>query len=397
MPFGNASALRSIPARWRSFPLSTRDFALTVVVSSLAFVPTVSHLGPEIGDLPSSRLGDAAAMADVALTLGMCLPLALRSRRPAVCLVTSGGVWAVGQVLGRPETFAKVALLLAVYAAGAHLARSRRAFAAAVTAGYLLLAVVLHGRGSPQRFLDFLAFYLVLVVIWLTGAGVRRWRAEEAEHRRLAAEVASSAERARIARDLHDVVTHHVTAMVVQADAAQFLLTSMPDRAADGLTAISETGRRALTELRALLDTLEATGEPTTPNRAPTMGRICDLVEQARLTGQPVDWTEQGPQTPLPVDVELAAYRVVQEALTNAIKYATGRPTTVVVRTEEDAIEIEITTAGPSTTTPVSPSGGRGLAGMRERLRLLDGDLVSGRCPDGSFRVWALIPSRSTE
>jgi signal transduction histidine kinase len=380
-----------VPA-WRA---STKDIVLTVVVTLLAFVPTVSHIGPEIGDLPGRHLGGPTTFADLALTLGMALPLALRSRRPAVGLALTAAAWATGQVLGRPETFAKVAMLFAVYAAGAHLARRRRAFAAALTVAYLGLAIVLHARGSAQGILDFTAFYLVLVAIWATGAGVRRWRAEETEHRRLAAEVASSAERARIARELHDVVTHHVTAMVVQADAAQFLLPGTPGRVADGLTAIGETGRRALTELRALLDTLEATGEPATPDRAPTMGRIADLVEQARLTGQPVDWTEQGAERPLPVDVELATYRVVQEALTNAIKYATGRPTTLVVRRQEDDVEIEVTTTGPATSTAIAPSGGRGLAGMRERVRLLDGDLVSGFRPDGSFRVWAVIPSRS--
>ena len=374
-----------------------KDGALTALFAVLAFVPTVAHLGPEIGSLPSRPLGDAGALVDVALTLCLLLPLAVRTLNPALCLGVTGTAWATDQVLGRPETFAKVSLLLAVYAAGAHLSRYRRRFAAAVTAGYAALAIVLHHQGSAQGFLDFLAFFLVMVVIWLTGTGVRRWRAEEAVHRRLAAEVATATERARVARDLHDVVTHHVTAMVIQADATQFLLTSTPERAADGLTAIGETGRRALTELRALLDKLEATGEPAVPDRAPAMGRIADLVEQARLAGQPVEQVVTGPERSLPVDVDLAVYRVVQEALTNAIKYATGRPTTVAVRHRADAVEIEVTTSGPPTATPVSPSGGRGLAGLRERVRLLDGELVSGVRPDGGFRVRAVIPARSAE
>ena len=377
--------------------MAVKDGALTALFAVLAFTPTVAHLGPEIGNLPRQEFGDASAVVDVLLTVAMFLPLAVRGTMPSVCLLATGGAWAVEQVLGRPETFAKVSLLLAIYGAGAHLARRRRWFAAFVTGGYVVLAVVLHRHGSPQQFMDFLAFYLVMVTIWLTGAGVRWWRVEEAEHRRLAAKVAASAERSRIARDLHDVVTHHVTAMVIQADATQFLLTGTPERAADGLIAIGETGRRALTELRALLDTIEATGGPSTADRAPAMGRIADLVERARLAGQPVDWAEHGREQQLPVDVELAAYRVVQEALTNAIKYAGGWPTTVVLRHQDGAVEIEVTTLGPPTTTPVSPSGGRGLAGMRERVRLLDGDLISGVRPDGGFRVSATIPSRSTE
>lgn len=363
---------------------------LAGVVTVLAFVPTVSHLGPEIGDLPARQAG---AVAGVVLTLAMCVPLAVRSRMTGVCLVIVGGAFAVGQVLGYPDTFAKVGFLLTLYAAGAHLARFRRGLAAVMTAGYVVLALVLHNLGSPQGFLDFLAFYLVLVVVWLTGSGMRRWRVEEAERGRLAAEVATSVERARIARDLHDVVTHHVTAMVIQADAAQFLLDSAPARAGEGLTAISDTGRRALTELRALLGVLEATGDSATVDRTPAMGKLGDLVQQARLAGQPVEWTEQGEQRSRSVDAELAAYRVVQEALTNALKYATGRPTTVLVRHGEEHIEIEVTTAGPAGSPPIVGSGGRGLTGLRERVRILDGDLVAAGRPDGGFHVRALIPS----
>jgi len=365
---------------------------LAVLVAVLAFVPTVSHIGPEIGDLPARPAG---AVVGLVLTLALCLPLAVRSTWPAVCLAVIGSAFAVDQMLGYPDTFSKVGLLLALYAAGAHLARFRRVLGVVTTLAYGVLAVVLHAMGSPQQFLDFLAFYLVMVVIWLAGAGVRRWRAEQAERERLAAEVATATERARIARDLHDVVTHHVTAMVVQADAAQFLLDAQPARAGDGLSAISETGRRALTELRALLDVLEATGESPSSDRTPAIGRVSDLVEQARLSGQPVEWSEQGVGRPQTVDVELAAYRVVQETLTNAIKHAAGQPTTVLLRHRAEHIEIEVTTAGRAGATPVSPSGGRGLLGLRERVRMLDGNLVAEPRPDGGFRVHALIPSGS--
>ncbi|MFJ8816265.1 sensor histidine kinase [Amycolatopsis thermoflava] len=391
MPADTAASLRAVVRQWPRLPVLVKDTALAVVVAVLAFVPAISHIGPEIGDLPRR---DAGAVAGLVLTLALCLPLAVRTRWPAVCLALVGSAFAVGQVLGYPDTFGKMGLLLALYAAGAHLARFHRRLAAAVTVAYAVLAVVLHTLGAPARFLDYLAFYLMMAVIWLAGTGVRRWRAEQAERERLAAEVATSTERARIARDLHDVVTHHVTAMVVQADAAQFLLDTEPARAGDGLSAISDTGRRALTELRALLDVLEATGDNPVPDRTPAIGRVSDLVEQARLSGQPVEWTEEGVSRPQPVDVELAAYRVVQEALTNAIKHATGQPTTVLLRHGEEHLEIEVTTTGPAT-APVAPSGGRGLRGLRERLRMLDGDLVAGPRPDGGFRVHALIPSGS--
>jgi signal transduction histidine kinase len=378
---------------WRDLPHSIKDSVLAVVVTVLAFTPTVAHIGPEIGDLPRHEPGGVGAVVGVALTLAMCLPLAVRSRMPAVCLSVIGTAFAISQALGYPETFGKVGILLALYAAGAHLARFRRTFAVVLTAGYAVLAVALHNLGSPQRFPDFVAFYLVLVVIWLAGTGVRRWRAEEAERRRLAAEVAAATERARIARDLHDVVTHHVTAMVVQADAAQFLLDSAPERAGTGLRAISDTGRRALTELRTLLDVLEATGESGTAERTPALGKIADLVERARLSGQPVELSEQGEPLPRSVDVELATYRVVQEALTNALKHATGNPTEVRIRHGQDHIEVEVITLGPAVGDAATPSGGRGLTGLRERVRMLGGDLVFGGLPDdGGFRVRATIP-----
>ncbi|ASO18641.1 Sensor histidine kinase DesK [Actinoalloteichus hoggarensis] len=388
-------------ARGHGLPVPVQDIALAVGITALAFVPTVSHLGPEIGDLPRGQVGTFGAVIGLALTLALCLPLAVRRRWPGTCVLTISGAFAVSQVLGHPDTFGKIGFLLALYAAGAHLARFRLRLGAVLTAGYVVLAVVLSELGSPQGFLDFLAFYLLTGVTWLAGSGVRRWRAEAAERERLAAEVATAAERARIARDLHDVVTHHVTAMVVQADAAQLVFDTEPARAEGGLTAISETGRRALTELRSLLDVLEATGDPTPPTTTPTMGRVRDLVEQARTSGQPVELTEQGVGRPQSVDVELAAYRVVQETLTNAVRHAAGRPTTVLVRHGDEHVEIEVTTAGPPDTPatpvrparPITPSGGRGLIGLRERVRMLDGRLEAGPRSDGGFRVHALIPS----
>ncbi|MFJ3927492.1 sensor histidine kinase [Streptomyces sp. NPDC090022] len=268
------TALLRVPRTWwegRAAPV--KDCALAVVLTLLAFVPTLSNLGAQIGDLQVRHAGAVS----VGLTLAQTLPLAVRRRYPAVCLVVVGAAFAVHQALGSPTTFASVGLYLALYAAGAYQVRSRRALAAVASVGYAVLAVVLHDLGSPQGLADYLAFYASLVVVWLAGSVVRRWRAEEAERRRLAAEMAQAAERARIARELHDVVTHHVTAMVVQADAAQFLIGSAPERAEEGLAAVSSTGRRALTELRYLLGVLEATGEtapadPAPADRAPTPG-----------------------------------------------------------------------------------------------------------------------------
>ncbi|WP_153450103.1 sensor histidine kinase [Streptomyces smaragdinus] len=385
--------LRAPLARWQERDAVHKDGVLALVLALLAFAPTLSQIGAQIGDLPR-RPGDALS---VVLILAQALPLTVRRRWPAACLAAVAAAFAVHQALGFATTFASVGLYLALYSAGAHQVRFRRGTAVVASSGYTVLAVVLNRLGSPQHVPDYLAFGLVLAVAWLVGSTVRTRRTEEATRRRLAAEVATATERARIARELHDVVTHHVTAMVVQADAAQFLLTSAPERAGDSLTAVSDTGRRALTELRYLLGVLEATGDSAPADRAPALGRVGDLVEQARRSGQPVEFSEQGQRRPQGVDVELAAYRVVQEALTNAMKYAAGKPTRVLLRHGDAHIGIEVTTDGPAAAPAPrkpGPAGGRGLTGLRTRVRMLDGELEAGPRPEGGFEVRATIPSQ---
>jgi hypothetical protein len=146
-------------------------------------------------------------------------------------------------------------------------------------------------------------FYLALTAFWVAGALAGRRRAEEAARRELEAREATAAERSRIARELHDAVTHHVTAVIVQGDAAQFL-SAAPERIAESLAAIGGTGRRALAELRYLLGVLAATGESAPARRTPALGTLHDLVEQTRLAGQPVEFVEEGERAPLTVAAE---------------------------------------------------------------------------------------------
>jgi signal transduction histidine kinase len=246
--------------------------------------------------------------------------------------------------------------------------------------------VILHLLGSPDQVADLVIFYAIFVVCWVLGAFVRRRRMDEAQRRQVAADAAITAERARIARELHDVVTHHVTAMVVQAEALQFLAES-PARVVTTSTAIGGSGRRALTELRSLLDVLEATGESRS---------LRDLVDQITTAGQPVELVEDGGQSAVPVDVVLAIYRIVQEGLTNAVKYAAGQPTEVRVRYLGHQVEVEV--INDAATVPLSVgarrqrSGGRGLNGLTERVGALGGELTAGERPDGRFQLRAMIP-----
>jgi len=175
--------------------------------------------------------------------------------------------------------------------------------------------------------------------------------------------VATEQERARIARELHDVLTHNVTAMVVQADAGQFLPGDAGHRVAQVFDTISQTGRRALGELRELLGLMSVATEGT----APVPRRVSDLADEARQMGQPVELHESGDKAVVPEAAQLAAYRVVEEALTNALKYAQGRPAVVELRYGHTAVDVSITTDGPAETidlSPVVPSGGRGLRGL---------------------------------
>ncbi|WP_327268624.1 histidine kinase [Streptomyces sp. NBC_01218] len=391
-PADPLAGLRRLARWWASRPVGTRDRAFALVFTALSFAPPLSGIGARFGDLPTH----GASLTGVLLTLGQTLPLAVRTRWPAACLAVTGISFAVHESLGCPPTFGSVGLYLALYSAGAHGGSLRRSVALVATGGYVIFCVVLHALGSPAGPADFLLYYAVLAVLWGLGLLVRERRAHEAERRRLTAQASVAQERSRLARELHDVVTHHVTAMVVQAGAAKYL-TGAPERLDDALDAINGTGRRALAELRFLLGVLEATGESGDRERTPMPGRVPDLVEQTRAGGQPVELAEEGEQPEMAVAARLTTYRVVQESLTNAVKYAAGRQTRVRVTHGPGWTEVEVMTAGApgGAPRPAGPhaSGGRGLAGLRERVEMLGGEFAAGPAPDGGFRVSARIPS----
>jgi len=383
--------LRRVRAAWQGCDVVVRDLPLALVIAVAPLLPSVQHQGTQLGDLPD-RTTDLLAVVAVAL---QALPLAVRRRWPAVCLALVSVGFAIDQLRGY-HSAAGVALPVALFSTAAHLGRHRWAAVVAATAAYSALAVALARQGSAEGVSGFVTFYLVLVVAWAVGAWLRRTRATEAEHRALVAETARAAERTRLASELHDVVTHHVTAMVVQAEAARYL-TADPGRLDQTLTAVTDTGRRAIDDLRHLLDVLDpAHGAGS---RTPTVGELGALVEQTRRAGQPVELHHEGDPARTSGSAEVVAYRVVQEALTNALKHAHGSRTVVSVRHDDDAVDVEVTTeAGTGTdrhgARSVAPGGsGRGLDGLRERVAVLGGDLSAGVQPGGAFVVHARIPS----
>ncbi|WP_369201108.1 sensor histidine kinase [Streptomyces sp. PU-14G] len=377
---------RLVPELWRRLDVVVRDLPLALLLFVPSFVPAFHSHGTQLGGLPD-RPFDALAVVAVAL---QCLPLAGRRRWPVTCLAVAFVGFATDQLLGY-HTLAGTGLSFALLSAGAHLERHRRATVLVFSVAYVPLAFALFRLGT-EGLDEFVAFYLACALVWGIGAWVRSSRKAEAERRLRIAEETRTAERTRIARELHDVVTHHVTAMVVQAEAARYL-TAAPDRLDQALTATTDTGRRALTDLRHLLDLLDP--DHRADARTPPAGRLLTLVEQTRRAGQPVEFTEEGTPAQATGSADLVAYRVVQEALTNALKHAHGGRTSVQVRHTVREIVVEVGTDGSGARAGSPGGSGRGLAGLRERVDVLGGDFSAGRQQGGGFVVRARIPARS--
>ncbi|GAA2796624.1 histidine kinase [Kitasatospora paracochleata] len=391
---------------WRRLDVTLRDLPLGTLFLVASFLPGLRGHGTQVGDL-ATRPFDALAVVALALE---CLPLVVRRRWPVICLALVACGFALDQLRGY-HSAAGTTLLVALISAGCHLEQRRRTTVVLLSVAYVPLAIALARLGSGgETAAEFATFYLTLALAWGAGAWLRSTRAAEAARRERVAAETRTAERIRIARELHDVVTHHVTAMVVQAEAARYL-TAAPERLEQSLTTVSDTGRRALTDLRHLLDLLNpghgtdygvGPGEATqstqaTQARTPAVGRVLTLVEQTRRAGQPVDFTERGTPPASTGSADLVAYRVVQEALTNALKYAHGSRTSVQVQRGEREITVEVSTDGSgSRTTAAAAGSGRGLAGLRERVDVLGGDFSAGRGPDGGFTVRARIPADGT-
>jgi signal transduction histidine kinase len=231
---------------------------------------------------------------------------------------------------------------------------------------------------------------------WIVGRAMRtrvrqseelERRAERLERERL---VAVAEERARIARELHDVIAHSVTVMVVQAGAAEEVLKRDPARALEPLRSVQETGRQALVEMTRLVGLLRDDSEEIGLEPQPGLDEVPALVAQVREAGLPVELRVEGDERPLPPAVELTAYRVVQEALTNALKHAGEAHAEVSLRYRPDALELEVIDDGPGDAD--GHSGGHGLAGVRERVTVFDGQFAAGPRPEGGFAVRARLP-----
>ncbi|MCK8677862.1 MULTISPECIES: sensor histidine kinase [Streptomyces] len=361
--------------------------------------------------VPEGAAPTALAAAVVVL---LSLSVALRRRAPEKVLIlvaALGLVQLVADVAVNPADFAMLVVIYTVAAHGGPRWASRLALVGGVCAAPLAQVrwPVENTSAAGQVFFT-VVMTVPFVLAWVLGDSIRTRRAYFAQleerarrlekEREAQAKVAVAAERARIARELHDVVAHNVSVMVVQADGAAYVLDNSPDLAKQALETISGTGRQALAEMRRLLGILR-TGEPEDAEDyvpQPDVQQIEDLVEQVRKAGLHVDFRIEGTPRPLPSGVELTAYRIVQEALTNTRKHG-GPDVGASVRLVyfDDGLGLLVEDDGRGAAHELYEDGGadgrgHGLIGMRERVGMVGGTLDAGPRPGGGFRISALLP-----
>ncbi len=353
----------------------------------------------------SIRFGDPWLLLPI--VAAMVIPVVFRRRYPvqAFAVAVMAGAFQV-LAYGKPIG-SDLAILLLLYTLAAYRPRRLSLLGLAVCMVGSVAAVVAWVPtriGALDRFfLATVIFSGTALVAWVLGDSMRYRRAYlialedratrlEAE-RDAQAQIAVAAERARIARELHDVIAHNVSVMVVQADGAGYALRAEPERARQALAAISRTGRQALSEMRRLLGVLRAGDERAALAPLPGLDQLRELLDEARAAGMSVSLTTEGPVRPLDEGAELAAYRAVQESLTNTRKHGgLAVAAAVTLRYEQDGLLVQVTDDGQGGAPGTGDSAGHGLTGMRERIALYGGTVQAGPLAGGGYQVSARLP-----
>ena len=334
----------------------------------------------------------------LALVLSLSLAISLAWRRQAPLAVLGLAIAAAALSVDAPvdaPVALVVALTVATYSAGAN-ATGRAAVLGGVGVGVLIAVAVAKDLGPDQDINDVAVPALIFGVPWLAGLSLRSRREREAALEGLRAEHANAAvadERARIARDLHDAVAHSMGVIILQARGARRAFRTDPDAALEALDAIETTGTTALAEMRGLVGVLHDDGQSMALSPTPSLRHVGSLVATVREAGLPVDLTIEGTSVGLPAGMDASAYRIVQEALTNALAHAGPATANVVIRYGPDDLDLEIgdTGVGPRD----DGADGHGLTGMRQRVSFHDGRLEVGPRPGGGFMVHASLPLRA--
>jgi signal transduction histidine kinase len=389
---------RPTPVRWlKEHPLPADSLLagllLVVVLLSITGGDTSAH---------GVTYRDANALA-VILGVLSAVPVAWRRRKPLPALVVVGVAAVAYEALGFPESATSVGVLICLYSVAAHCDRRRSIIGAVYTTiGTLVVFFTARWGVNPG---NIVSNVVIFGTAWILGDNLRNRRAYLASLEDRAARLereqveqahhAVADERARIARELHDVVAHNVSVMVVQAGAARRMTERDPARARDALTSVEAIGRQALDEMRRLLGVLRTEDEATEERSPqPSVSQLDSLVAHVREAGLPVEVVVEGEPRPLMSGVDMSAYRIVQEALTNSLKHAGPAHARVMLRWGEHDLRLEVVDDGRglAADAPVSNGGGHGLVGMRERVALFGGELQAGPRKGGGYVVSARLP-----
>jgi signal transduction histidine kinase len=351
------------------------------------------------GALTELLLGGVHSPAVVAAALVAALAVAARQRAPFSCSLVVGGAFALPVVavsrqlpgLGEPPHSWSLAVvwLLTAFTLGALADLRLAGVGLALFGGLSVLYAVGPGAPGGSTLNDALAAVLFSTAVpWLAGVAVGRQRRARAADRLLEQDrVRAAMERTRLARDVHDLVAHSVSLMVVQAEAAEALLPSAPERSAEALRAVQDAGRRALGEMRRTVAALRA-GD--TPQEDPDLSALPALLDGVRSAGLPVTVVTEGRPRQLPADVERSAYRVIREGLTNAVRHSDG--TGVLVRLGYGADRVDVTLVDEGRPVRRRLPGGHGVLGMRELVTGLGGTFDAGPAADGRQVLHAVLP-----
>ncbi|WP_422770867.1 sensor histidine kinase [Plantactinospora sp. WMMC1484] len=320
------------------------------------------------------------------------LSLAVRRRWPLVTLAVTTVAVSTYLVLGYPYGPMLLSYFVAVYTVAAHLPPRRAAIGAAASLLALTAHTVFAVRGTPQGLAGVLPASAWAVVPFALGITVRANRESAARNRIEEARRLADEERLRIAQEVHDVVGHGLAAINMQAEIALHLLAKRPEQAETALTAISRTSREALDELRV---TLSVVRRDAAAERVPVPGldQVPALTARLRRSGLPVTLEVVGERRALPVAVDLAAYRVVQESLTNVLRHAGAASASVRIGYLPAGVTVEVLDTGRGGSGVAGPGAGHGLTGMRERVDALGGVLEVGPRAGSGFRVFARLPT----
>ncbi|MDQ3465075.1 MAG: sensor histidine kinase [Actinomycetota bacterium] len=335
------------------------------------------------------------------LVAGQSLVLVWRRRFPFSTALLAGITTAASDVAALPEPVLPFAALVATYTVAAHGRRPLALLAAAITALSLLLILMFDPAANAQ---SYTVLYLIFATAWLLGDSARSRRERAAQLEDAAAQLKLTRdaeaqrvmveERNRIAREMHDVVAHHVSLMVIQAEAGPVVVYRAPERAIEAFDSISVTGKQALTQMRQLLGVLR-TDDTADLGPQPGVDGLAELAAGVREAGLPVELMVTGTERRLPAGVDLSAYRIVQEALTNALRHAGPSHASVTLDYTDDVFRLSVVDDG------VGSSGhgrqtGNGIVGMGERARLVGGHLDAGPRRAGGWEVRAELPLQPT-